>query len=48
MCLNGYMASIKTNGVTKYSGGGKHGDKRTKRTRTRANARRAAIKYSTN
>lgn len=38
------MASIKRNGQTIYSGGGKHGDKRLKRQRTRATQKRAALR----
>lgn len=37
---------MKRNGQTIYSGGGKHGDKRTKRNRTRAAQRRRAIQES--
>jgi hypothetical protein len=38
------MASMKRNGQTIYSGVGKHGDKRTKRNRTRSAQKRNAIK----
>jgi hypothetical protein len=41
--LNRSMASQKRNGQTIYSGSGKHGDRRTKRNRTRSAQRARAI-----